>query len=285
MSKTAPARGKRSRQLALFAEQRQQKVLELLANHQSVRVSELALSLQVSEASIRRDLQSMEEAGLLRRTHGGAVGTQTSNFEPSLAEKEDRLKEEKAVIAREAVALIEDGEAIMLDAGSTTLQIARQLRQERSNTNTVVTNAVNIARELAAADLDVTLTGGSLRPLTFSLVGPIAEAALAGLHVDKLFLATNGVDLKHGLTTPNLAEAQVKRAMIASAKEVILVADHSKLGRISFCQFCPLTRIDCLITDAGAPADFLRALEERQIKVLIARGPEAEGKRAKRKAK
>jgi DeoR family fructose operon transcriptional repressor len=224
----------------------------------------------------------MEEAGLLRRTHGGAVGSQTSNFEPSLAEKEDRLKDEKAAIAKEAVALIGDGEAILLDAGSTTLQIARLLRQKLSS-NTVVTNAVNIACELAAADLDVTLTGGTLRPLTFSLVGPIAETALAGLHVDKLFLATNGVDLRHGLTTPNMAEAQAKRAMIESAKEVILVADHSKLGRISFCHFCPLTRIDCLITDAGAPAEFLHALEQQRVKVLVAPGPETEGTPAKRK--
>jgi DeoR family fructose operon transcriptional repressor len=262
----------------MFAEQRQRKILERLANHQSVRVSELASSFHVSEASTRRDLQCLEEAGLLRRTHGGAVVSQTSSFEPSLAEKEDRLKDEKAAIAREAVALIQDGETIMLDAGSTTFEIARQLRERRNIT--IVTNAVNIARELAAANLDVTLTGGSLRPLTFSLVGPIAETALSGLHVDKLFLATNGVDLKHGLTTPNMAEAQTKRAMIESAREVILVADHSKLGRISFCQFCPLTRVHCLITDAGAPSEFLRALEEHRVKVLVAQGPEPEGTQA-----
>ena len=267
----------------MFAEERQQKILERLANQQSVRVSELASLLDASGASIRRDLQRLEESGLLRRAHGGAVGSQTSSFEPSLAEKEDRLKDEKAAIAREAAALIQDGEAIMLDAGSTTLQIARQLRQRRHNT--VVTNAVNIACELAAADLDVTLTGGTLRQVTFSLVGPIAEATLAGLHVDKLFLGTNGVDLKRGLTTPNLAEAQAKRAMIESAREVILVADHSKLGRISFCRFCPLTRIDCLITDRGAPPEFLRALEEQRVKVLVARGPEREGTRAKGKTR
>ncbi len=267
----------------MFAEQRQQKILARLASHQSVRVSELASFFNASEASIRRDLQCLDQAGLLGRTHGGAVGGQTSSFEPSLAEKEDRLKDEKAAIAREAVALIEDGEAIMLDAGSTTLQIARQLRQRRHNT--IVTNAVNIACELATADLDVTLTGGTLRHLTFSLVGPIEETTLAGLHVDKLFLATNGVDLRRGLTTPNLAEAQAKRAMIESAREVIVVADHSKLGRISFCQFCPLTRISCLITDAGAPSEFLAALEQQQVKVLVARGPEPEGKRAKRKTR
>ena len=277
----APVRHKRSRPIAMFAEQRQQKILERLANHRSVRVSGLASSLHVSEASIRRDLHCLEEAGLLRRTHGGALGSQTSSFEPSLAEKEDRLKDEKAAIAREAAALIQDGEAIMLDAGSTTLQIARQLRQRHNNI--VVTNAVNIACELATADLDVTLTGGTLRQLTFSLVGPIAETTLAGLHVDKLFLATNGVDLRCGLTTPNLAEAQAKRAMIESAREVILVADHSKLGRISFCRFCPLMRIDCLITDQGAPSEFLRALEQRRVKVLVARGLEPEGTRATRK--
>lgn len=103
------------------------------------------------------------------------------------------------------------------------------------------------------------------------------------MHVDKLFLATNGVDLGRGLTTPNLAEAQAKRAMIESAREVILVADHSKLGRISFCRFCLLARIDCLITDAGAPTEFLRALEQQRVKVLVAGGPKPEGTRAARK--
>ena len=125
--------------------------------------------------------------------------------------------------------------------------------------------------------MDVTLTGGTLRPLTFSLVGPIAEATLAELHVDKLFLATNGVDLRRGLTTPNLAEAQAKRAMIESAREVILVADHSKLGRISFCRFCPLARIIASLRMRERPSEFLRALEQRRVKVLVARGSELEG--------
>ncbi len=252
----------------MFAEQRQQRILELLQAERYVKVSALQSVLQASEASIRRDLQVLEDAGLLKRTHGGAVSNQTAAFEPSLAEKEDRFGAEKRAIARVAAGLVEPGETVLLDAGSTTLHIARELKHKRKVT--VVTNAVNLACELASGEVDVILTGGTLRPATLSLVGPIAESTLAELHADKLFLATNGLDLKRGLTTPNLFEAQAKRAMIESAREVILVADHSKFGRISFRQFCGLDRIDCLITDSGAPEEFVRALEQRNVKVLIA---------------
>ena len=254
----------------LFAEQRKQKILELLNRDQSVRVAGLCVLFQASPASIRRDLQELQEAGLLVRTHGGAVNKRTAAFEPSLAEKQDCRQPEKAAIARLAVDLIQEGDTVMLDAGSTTLEIARLLRQTLGIR--VLTNALNIALELVSADVDVTLTGGTLRRKTQSLVGPIAENVLAGLHVDKLFLATNGLDLKKGLTTPNVSEAQTKRAMIASAREVIVVADHSKFGCVAFSQICPLDKVHHLITDTGAPAEFIRALAKEGVKVHQAGG-------------
>ncbi len=235
-----------------------------------MKVSALQPLLQASEASIRRDLQALQDAGLLKRTHGGAVLNQTAAFEPSLADKDDQFDAEKRAIARVAAGLVGPGETVLLDSGSTTFRIARELKHKRNLT--VVTNAVNIAWELASGDVEVMLTGGTLRHATQSLVGPVAESTLAGLHVDKLFLATNGLDLKRGLTTPNLLEAQAKRAMIDSAREVIVVADHSKFGRITFRQFSGLDHIDCLITDASAPEKFLRALKQKKIRILVAGG-------------
>jgi DeoR family fructose operon transcriptional repressor len=252
----------------MFSEQRRQKIMEILKAEQFVRVSHLERVLNASQASVRRDLRALEEAGLLKRTHGGASSNQASGFELTLVQKEDRFKAEKAAIAKVAVGLIADGETVMLDAGSTTLQIARELKQRRNIK--VVTNAVNVAWELSESEVEVTVTGGTLRRNTLALVGPLAGNALTGLHVDKLFLATNGMDLKQGLTSPNLIEAQTKKAMLDSAREVILVADHSKLGRIAFTQVCRLDRVHCVITDAGAPQDFIQALEKLHINVLIA---------------
>ncbi|MEK7406322.1 MAG: DeoR/GlpR family DNA-binding transcription regulator [Acidobacteriota bacterium] len=252
----------------MLSGQRQQKILELLQAQQFVRVSELVRALGASQASIRRDLQALERAGLLKRTHGGAARRQTAGFELSLAEKEDRFKAEKAAIAEVALSLVSDGDTVMLDAGSTTLQIARRLKERRNIK--VVTNAVNIAWELSSSELEVTLIGGTLRRNTLALVGPIAITTVAGLHVDKLFLATNGLDLKRGLTSPSLIEAQVKRAMLDSASEVIVVTDHSKFGRIAFSQVCSLDRVHRLITDVGAPRDFVQALERLRIDVLLA---------------
>lgn len=252
----------------MFAEERRQKILEIIGREQVVKVLDLSAFFNVSEATIRRDLQELEEAGFLKRTHGGAISNQAATFEPSLAEKEDQYQAEKIAIAGVAVQLVQEGDTVMLDAGSTTLQIARNLKQKRNIT--IVTNAVNIAWELAAGNAEVILLGGNLRQRTLSLVGPITENILSGLYVDKLFLATNGLDLKKGLTTPNLAEAQAKKAMLNSAKEVILVADHSKFGRVSFSHICNLDRINCLITDNGAPAAVLNALKKQGIKVLVA---------------
>jgi DeoR family fructose operon transcriptional repressor len=251
----------------MFSEQRQQRILEILRTEQFVRVSELSRVLNSSVASIRRDLQALEAASLLRRTHGGAANHLMTGFELSLAQKEDRFESEKAAIALLAASLVEDGETVMLDAGSTTLQIAKQLKHRNIK---IVTNAVNIAQELSSSHAEVIVTGGMLRLNTLAMVGPIAVATLAGLYVDKLFLATTGLDLKRGLTSPNVTEAHTKRAMLDSAAEVILVTDHSKIGRIAFTQVCSLERINCLITDAGAPIEFIQDLDKLGVKVKLA---------------
>lgn len=252
----------------MFAEERQRRILSALEHGDSVRVSDLSRVLRVSEASVRRDLRDLEHAGLLTRTHGGAMGPRTAAFEPSLTQKEDQYRAEKAAIGRLAAEMVQDGEVVMLDAGSTTLAIARQLRSRRSLT--VVTNSLVVASELAGSRVELVVAGGSLRPHTRALVGPLAETALSGLQVDRLFLGANGVDLRKGITTPNLAEARTKRAMVDSAAEVVVVADHSKLGRLAFSVVCGLDRLRALVTDDAAPASFTQALENQGVKVYLA---------------
>jgi DeoR family fructose operon transcriptional repressor len=193
----------------VFAEERKQYILAALQRAPSIRAVDLGRCLSTSLASIRRDLADLERSGLLKRTHGGAVSKGLAAFEPSLVQREDRFQAEKAAIAVRAASLVQPGDTIFLDAGSTTREIARELRMLRNLT--VVTNALSVASELGSTDLEIILTGGHLRRGVLSQIGPIADQAIAGLHVDELFLAATGVDLAKGVTTPNIGEARTKR--------------------------------------------------------------------------
>jgi DeoR family fructose operon transcriptional repressor len=249
----------------MFAEERKQQILAALDKTHVVRVEELQKALRASPASIRRDLADLERVGLVKRTHGGAVSPHLAALERPAAEKEDQHRAEKSAIARVAASFVQQGDTIFLDAGSTTRQIALELRRRRGIT--VVTNALNIAWELRSSELEVVLCGGQLRRGTLSQVGPLAEQAIAALHVDKLFLAANGVDIAQGVTTPNLLEAQTKRAMVAHATQVILVADHSKFGRVTFARICGVERLHAVVTDDGLSADLARALEQLGVQI------------------
>lgn len=252
----------------MFAEERKQQILAALQRAPAVRVADLGRTLQASVASIRRDLADLERSGLLKRTHGGAISNRLALSEPSLAEKKDRYQREKAAIASVAASLIEPGDTVFLDSGSTTRAIAQELR-DRSGI-TVVTNALNIAWELASSGVEVVITGGHLRPDVLSLVGAIAEQAIGDMHVDKLFLAANGVDIDKGLTTPQLTEAQTKRAMLDSARQVILVADHTKFGHVSFGRICALHRVHAVVTDDRVPGELITAIERLGVAVHVA---------------
>lgn len=249
----------------MFAEERKQQILAILQRMPAVRVTDLGRTLQVSVASVRRDLADLQQSGFLKRTHGGAISNRLAGFELSLADKRDRHQNEKAAIAAMAARLVEPGDTILLDSGSTTREIALELRHRRGLT--VVTNALNIGWELSSSDVDLVMTGGQLRRGILSQVGPLAERAIISLHVDKLFLAANGVDLEKGLTTPNLAEAQTKRVMVENAAEVILVADHTKFGRVTFGHICDFDRVHTVITDDGLPSRVAAAIERRGVKL------------------
>jgi DeoR family transcriptional regulator of aga operon len=240
-------------------------ILERLSTDGSVAVAEIAESLDVSAATIRRDLRLLESQHLLGRTHGGAV-PQGVLYELPLRYKSTRQSREKLRIAREAARRVLEGWAIGLTGGTTTTEVARVLVDRRQLT--IVTNALNIASELAVRpNLKLVVTGGVARPESYELVGPIAEASLEGLNLDMMFLAVDGISPRAGLTTHHEIEAHTNRALLDRADQVTVVADSSKIGKVAFARICELGDVDELITDVGADRDAVAAIEETGVRV------------------
>jgi DeoR family transcriptional regulator of aga operon len=231
-------------------------ILKELRQAGSASVEDLHEKLDVSLATVRRDLEELEKSGLLRRTHGGAVPIEPLFYEAfrhdrSFQEQVGSFAEEKRRIALAASELISTGNTIALTAGTTTTEVVRSLHTVGGVT--VVTNTVNVAMELSnRKDVHVFVTGGHLRGDWFSLVGPTAVATMGGVFVDLLFIGVNGIDAQHGLTCFNGDEVEINRSMVRQAKRKIAVADHSKLGVIASWVICPTGAIDMLITDSGA---------------------------------
>ena len=232
----------------LLNEERRRATLAALNRDGRVLVKDLAAHFQVSQITIRKDLEVLQGRGLLHRTHGGALVPSSGALnDPSLQEKEKLHRTEKVRIAQAAVRLVEEGQSILLDSGTTTMAIARALRNFRRLT--VITNAVNIAAELANSEIEVILTGGTVRKNSFSLVGPLAEETLRHLSADLLFLGVDGFDTRLGLSTPNLQEAKVNRVMVEISRKVVAVCDSSKFGRRSLSTIVPPNAIHHVITD------------------------------------
>ncbi|WP_340114924.1 DeoR/GlpR family DNA-binding transcription regulator [Maribellus mangrovi] len=253
----------------MLPKQRRQKIFELIREDGNAKVLNLSRIFKVTEVTIRQDLEKLEEEGLIVREHGGAhlkdIGMSVRNIE--LLSKEHMS--EKEAIARKAVALINDGDTIILDSGSTVTEIAKQISGFKNLT--VITNALNIALILGAdPEINLILTGGEFKAPTLSLTGQKAADSLEGLHVDKLFLATAGITLKSGLTYPSISDIVVKRAMIESADVVYLAADSSKIGKSSFASLGALSLIDFLITDSNIEADFKELFQRHDVKLIIA---------------
>ena len=214
----------------MLNEERRRAILEILGREGRVLVLELAKRFETSQVTIRKDLEALHAHGLIHRTHGGALPAREGALEdPTLREKEKLHHQEKLRIAEAAAGMVQEGQVVILDSGTTTTEIARSLRNFRNLT--IVTNAVNIAAELSGSAVEVILTGGTLRKNSFSLVGPIAEETLHRLHADLLFLGVDGFDVQYGLSTPNLLEAKVNRVMVEIAKRKVAVCDSSKFVR------------------------------------------------------
>ncbi len=240
-------------------------ILADLSADGSVEVAELASRFAVSAATIRRDLELLEEQRLLARTHGGAV-TMGVLYELPLRYKGARHQDEKRRIAHAAATAITDGMSVGLTGGTTCTEVARRLVDHERLT--VVTNALNIASELAVRpNLKLVVTGGTARPESYELVGPLAEQALAGLHLDLVVIGVDGIDAEAGCTTHHEVEAHTDLALIERAERVIVVADSSKIGNVAFAMICSVDRIDGLITDRGANVRALRALRDAGVSV------------------
>lgn len=252
----------------MFAEERQNKIVVILEENGSVRVTELSEYFKVSEATIRRDLQEMEEKKLLKRTHGGAVKFDITNFEPSFLDKKNKKNKEKIDIGKLAAGMVKDGDTIILDSGTTTLEIARYINAQNI---TVITNSVDIAVELMNKEkVDLIIAGGIIRNSTRAMVGHICENTYKNFRVDKAFIGANGISINQGITTPNFIEAQAKKAMINCANKVIVTADDSKFGNVCFSLICPIEKVTSIVTSGDVAEETIDNFKSIGIDIKIA---------------
>ncbi|NLG84845.1 MAG: DeoR/GlpR transcriptional regulator [Firmicutes bacterium] len=251
----------------MFPEERQRLILRRLTAQGHVRVNELARELGVSAVTIRQDLGALAEQGLVRRTHGGAVAVQTG-FELPFARTAAVNASEKARLAEAAAAMVGEGETIVLDVGTTTTAIANALLGRRRLT--VVTNALNIAMILEESPgITVIVTGGTLRAIQHSLVNPLGTELLRLIRADRAFIGANGVETEAGVTNANFPEAEIKRAMMAAARERIVVADHTQIGRVAAAVVAPVTSFDLLLTTSEADPAEIEKLRQKGLAVRL----------------
>jgi len=251
----------------MFGHERRQTIVSRARRIGRVSVRELASDLHVTTETIRRDLKHLEQRGLIRRVHGGAVSVDNAALEPEVQERSSTMVAEKKRIVRRAVDELPSGGAVYIDAGTTTAAFADLLPADRHLT--IVTNSLLVA--LSATNLPnyrILLVGGEVRATTLATVGSWTNRQLEDITVDVAFIATNGVTVERGLTTPNNDEAAAKRQAIFAATRVVLLADSTKIGREYFERFCRLEDIDLFITDTGADLSDLRQFHEAGINVV-----------------
>ncbi|MBG0832812.1 DeoR/GlpR transcriptional regulator [Planomonospora sp. ID67723] len=266
----------------MLAQQRQQAILERVRSSGGVRVADLVRELGVSDMTIRRDLEVLSERGLLEKVHGGATAAGPgSTEEPGFAAKSARQQPEKEAIARQAALLVRPGTAIALSAGTTTWTLAHLVVDVPELT--VITNSIRIAdvfHRSPRADRTVVLTGGVRTP-SDALVGPVAVAAIRGLHVDTLFLGVHGMSARAGFTTPNLLEAETNRELVASAHRLVVPADHSKWDTVGISTIAALSEAHVVISDSGLPEEAREELSAQAGELIIVT-PQPEGQVAER---
>lgn len=243
-------------------------ILEKLDQHGQVDVISLSKELGVTEVTIRNDLARLEQKNMLIRARGGAIKVDRVGIDFALSDKNRQHSEEKSRIGKAAAALIEDGDTIILDSGTTTLEITKNL--EQINGLTVITNALNVASQLAEnINATVIVPGGFLRKNSLSLVGGSAEESLRNYFCDKLFIAVDGISSAYGLSTPNVEEAHLNRIMIEIAKKVIVVTDSSKFNKRSLAFIAATSEIDVIVTDSGLPQEEQKKLENAGVQLII----------------
>jgi DeoR/GlpR family transcriptional regulator of sugar metabolism len=253
----------------LLKEERQQLILGAVKDKRQATVAELSRRFDVSEVTIRRDLRELASLGALRRAHGGAVVADSVLSELPVVQRMGRAENCKACIGRAAAALVSDGDSVFIGSGSTTAHVARHLVARKDLT--VVTNALTVATEFASVEgVTVVVTGGMMRPSELSLVGHITEQSLREVRVDKVILGMRAIDLDAGMTNDYLPEVMTDRTIIEMAPELIVVADHTKFGKIASAYVAPVERITTLVTNSDTNPETLTRLRELGIRVIIA---------------
>lgn len=253
----------------MYAEERQQRIVELAREAGRVEVTDLATTLEVTAETVRRDLTTLERQGMLRRVHGGAISIERLGFEPPLDQRDVVMTAEKERIAKAALSHLPESGSILIDAGTTTARLVEALPTDCEFT--VVTNGLNLATSLSRRpNVTVLMLGGRVRGRTMATVDIWAIDALKDTFVDVMFLATNGVSAERGLTTPDPTEGAMKRAMISSARRTILLADHTKVGNDHLIRFGALDDIDVFITDSGIDPELSGELEAGGLDVVRA---------------
>jgi DeoR/GlpR family transcriptional regulator of sugar metabolism len=242
-------------------------VLDLLETNGEVSVAQLSARAGVSDMTIRRDLEALERESAVKRVHGGAITTVSRSYEPPYSIRGQRNVEAKQRIGKAAAALLSDGETVIVDVGTTTLEVARALQGRRHLT--VLTTSMRAAGILAEEPgIRLMVTGGLIRSGELSLIGDLAERAFADFRFDTFLMGVAGIEAEAGLTEYNLDDARVKQAALASARRCVVVADSSKLGRVAFARICPLERVDVMVTDADASPEALAPLTSADVEVL-----------------
>lgn len=250
-------------------EERQNSIVDLLERKGRLSVAEIVEQFQISEATVRRDLEILAEQGRLQRVYGGALPVASGLPEPPIAQRVQEHSYEKQQIGRLAAALVRDGETIFLGSGTTTMEMACHLSSVRNLT--VITNSLPVINALAGfSNITLVALGGILRPSELSFIGHITEQALAEVRVDKTLIGVFAISLENGLTSDYLPEIMTDRAILKVGREVILLADHSKVNNVSTAFLAPVTSIHSFVTDSATPEEFITGLERQGIRVHVA---------------
>jgi DeoR/GlpR family transcriptional regulator of sugar metabolism len=247
---------------------RQLQIQQMLERQQRLSVADICAAFNISEATARRDLETLASQGKLQRVHGGAIVAGQAPPEQPILERQNEQADEKIRIGQAAAALVQPGETVFLGSGTTVLEAARALRGHRDLT--VITNSLPVVNALAGAEgISVICLGGMLRESEFSFIGHITEQALAEVRADKVFIGTRAISLEHGLTHEYLPETMTDRAILRSGREIIVLADHTKFGRAATVLLAPLERIHTIVTDAQTSKEFLETVQQRGIHVVL----------------
>ena len=249
--------------------ERQKLILSMLARQRRLSVTDIVRQFSISEATARRDLESLTSQGKAQRVHGGVIAVEQAPPELPILERESEQLEEKRRIGRAAASLVAEHESLFLGSGTTVLEVARNLREHKNLT--VITNSLPVLNILAGIPgITVISLGGMLRESELSFIGHITEQAMIEVHADKVFMGTRGASLEHGFTNDYLQETLTDRAILKSGREVIMVADHTKVNRVSTVLLAPLNSVHTFVTDSGADKKFIQALKQQGLQVVIA---------------